>query len=143
MSSQLNVDTIVDKAGSGGTNVKVKGSNSTFVSEGGSVTQSLTKAIPKSFVGFDGGAGTIGDSITVSLNVSTLTDNGTGSYDATVTNNFSVGESCNLFTVGGTALDCVDGDLTVTNQYRFNTFNAAANLVDGRRVSGAVVGDLA
>ena len=32
MSSQLNVDTIVDKAGSGGTNVKI-GNTSTYVSE--------------------------------------------------------------------------------------------------------------
>ena len=39
MTSQLNVDTIVDKAGSGGTNIKVEGSNSTYVSEGGTATQ--------------------------------------------------------------------------------------------------------
>jgi len=106
-------------------------------------TDYVVSGTPKSFVGFDGSAGTISDSITVSLNVSTLTDNGTGSYDATVTNSFLVGESCNLYTVGGVALDCVDGDLTVTNKYRFNTFNAAGNLVDGTRISGAVVGDLA
>ena len=47
MSSQLNVDTIVDKAGSGGTNVKI-GNTSTYVSDGGSASQntgqSLTKA---------------------------------------------------------------------------------------------------
>ena len=35
MTSQLNVDTIVDKAGSGGTNVKI-GNTSTYVSDGGS-----------------------------------------------------------------------------------------------------------
>jgi hypothetical protein len=40
MTSQLNVDTIVDKAGSGGTNVKV-GSTSTFI--GGSATLNLVK----------------------------------------------------------------------------------------------------
>ena len=37
MSSQLNVDTIVDKAGSGGTNVKIANTSVT-VSEGGSAT---------------------------------------------------------------------------------------------------------
>ena len=36
MSSQLNVDTIVDKAGSGGTNVKMA-NTSTYVSDGGAV----------------------------------------------------------------------------------------------------------
>ena len=35
MTSQLNVDTIVDKAGSGGTNIKV-GNDATYVAEGGS-----------------------------------------------------------------------------------------------------------
>ena len=44
MTSQLNVDTIVDKAG-GGTNIKVEGSNSTYVSEGGTATQSLVQGI--------------------------------------------------------------------------------------------------
>ncbi len=34
MTSQLNVDTIVDKAGSGGTNVKI-GNTSTYVADGG------------------------------------------------------------------------------------------------------------
>ena len=34
MSSQLNVDTIVDKAGSGGSNVKMA-NTSTYVSDGG------------------------------------------------------------------------------------------------------------
>ena len=44
MTSQLNVDTIVDKAGSGGTNVKV-GNTSTYVSDGGGVTQNCTKFV--------------------------------------------------------------------------------------------------
>ena len=38
MTSQLNVDTIVDKAGSGGTNVKVA-NTSTYVSDGGAHRQ--------------------------------------------------------------------------------------------------------
>ena len=42
MTSQLNVDTIVDKAGSGGTNVKVA-NISTYVSDGGAVTQNTVQ----------------------------------------------------------------------------------------------------
>mgnify|MGYP005745438759 FL=1 len=53
MSSQLNVDTIVDKAGSGGTNVKV-GNTSTYVSDGGSATQNLVQGIAKAWHTIDG-----------------------------------------------------------------------------------------
>ena len=44
MTSQLNVDTIVDKAGSGGTNVKVA-NISTYVSDGGAVTQNTVQGL--------------------------------------------------------------------------------------------------
>ena len=44
MTSQLNVDTIVDKAGSGGTNVKVA-NTSTYVSDAGSVTQNTVQSL--------------------------------------------------------------------------------------------------
>ena len=45
MTSQLNVDTIGDKAGSGGSNVKMA-NTSTYVSDGGSATQAA-QAEPK------------------------------------------------------------------------------------------------
>ena len=48
MTSQLNVDTIVDKAGSGGTNVKI-GNTSTYVSDGGAVTQNTVPSLAKSW----------------------------------------------------------------------------------------------
>jgi len=64
MTSQLNVDTIVDKAGSGGTNVKV-GNTSTYVS--------------------DGGGANLGDS----LNIASGTDNGVGQYTYAYTTNFN------------------------------------------------------
>ena len=49
MTSQLNVDTIVDKAGSGGTNIKV-GNDATYISDAGAsasdfkVVESLVKS---------------------------------------------------------------------------------------------------
>jgi hypothetical protein len=61
MTSQLNVDTIVDKAGSGGTNVKV-GNTSTYVSDGGGVTQNTVQAALKGFAHFDGSDNSIGNS---------------------------------------------------------------------------------
>ena len=49
MSSQINVDTIVDKAGSGGTNVKVA-NTSTYVSENSTTTQNTVQSVAKFWV---------------------------------------------------------------------------------------------
>ena len=53
MTSQLNVDTIVDKAGSGGTNVKVA-NTSTYVSDNGNVTQNTVQGLAKSWLNLNG-----------------------------------------------------------------------------------------
>jgi hypothetical protein len=82
MSSQLNVDTIVDKAGSGGTNVKVA-NTSTYVSDGGNVTQNTVQSLCK-FWTQTIGSGTASNND--SFNSSGLTDNGTGDYTHTFTN---------------------------------------------------------
>ena len=83
MTSQLNVDTIVDKAGSGGTNVKVKGSNSTYVD--GTTTQNLVSGLAKSYVTYKTTNPT-GVLDSLSFNHSSLTDLGTGSTNLFVTN---------------------------------------------------------
>ena len=85
MSSQLNVDTIVDKAGSGGTNVKI-GNTSTYVSEGGAVTQNTVQGLTKHLCHWNG-TGTV--SVSDSFNNSSLTDNATGDFTQTFTNNMS------------------------------------------------------
>ena len=81
MTSVLNVDTIVDKAGSGGTNVKV-GNTSTYVADGGSATQNLVQGLAKAWTNYDSGA-TVRDS----LNTSSVTDHGTGDHSVSLTNN--------------------------------------------------------
>ena len=81
MSSQLNVDTIVDKAGSGGSNVKMA-NTSTYVSDGGAVTQNTVQGLCKSWFNFDGKS-TV--SIRDSFNVASMTDRGTGLYTQTFT----------------------------------------------------------
>jgi len=90
MTSQLNVDTIVDKAGSGGTNVKVA-NTSTYVSEGGAVTQNTVQGIAKCWVKFDptalSGTGTTG--VGDSFNLTSMTDNGSGSHTITINNDMS------------------------------------------------------
>ena len=80
MTSQLNVDTIVDKAVSGGTNVKVA-NTSTYVSDGGAVTQNTVQGLAKVRYNFELDSGDNG--FEGSFNCSSGADNGTG--DATVT----------------------------------------------------------
>ena len=85
MSSQLNVDTIVDKAGSGGSNVKMA-NTSTYVSDGGAVTQNTVQGVLKAWYQFDG-TGTV--NFRDSFNMSGTTDGGTGTYANAYTNNMS------------------------------------------------------
>ena len=90
MTSQLNVDTIVDKAGSGGpslpntTTIKI-GNTSTYVSDGGNVTQNTVQSLSKMFCNFDGTAS--GATVRDSFNVSSTDDDGTGDYGINYTNN--------------------------------------------------------
>ena len=85
MTSQLNVDTIVDKAGSGGTNVKI-GNTSTYVSDAGTVTQNTVQSLCKMWIRLNG-TGTI--AIDDSFNVSSTTDVGTGNYQFDFSNNMN------------------------------------------------------
>ena len=84
MTSQLNVDTIVDKAGSGGTNVKV-GNTSTYVADGGSATQNLVQGLLKCW--HYGSAA--GDDAYDSFNLSSLGDTGAGHQTVNFANSFN------------------------------------------------------
>ena len=89
MTSQLNVDTIVDKAGSGGTNVKIA-NNSVTVSEGGSATTTTVQGLVKAWGQFDQrgdilGANTAGDT----FNISSQTDVSTSHIDVAIANNMN------------------------------------------------------
>ena len=83
MSSQLNVDIILDKAGTGGTNVKV-GSASTFI--GGSATLNLSKAAAKLTANVRQGGANEANS---NLNVSSVEDGSAGINAINTTNAFS------------------------------------------------------
>ena len=88
MTSQLNVDTIVDKAGSSGpslpntTTIKM-GNTSTYVSDGGAVTQNVVQGMAKGFCRYSASA------FTESFNFSTFTDNSTGDHNMSFTNNMN------------------------------------------------------
>ena len=84
MTSQLNVDTIVDKAGSGGTNVKI-GNTSNYVGENSGITRNAVQCLAKIWRKFNGSDASSYDSI----GISSGTDNSTGNYTHTFSNNMN------------------------------------------------------
>jgi len=114
MTSQLNVDTIVDKAGTSGpslpntTTIKIN-NTSTSLSEGGGATTNITQGLAKWWVRHNDGS--IGDS----FNNASITDNGTGDFSHTFTNDFN-----NNYCVTGLA----ENNNSRTAKVTFNTANA-------------------
>ena len=144
MSSQLNVDTIVDKAGSGGTNVKV-GNTSTYVSDGGNVTQNTVQSLGKAWALLDG-TGTI--ALQDSFNIASGSDESTGDYIFTVTNAFSSANfSC---TANGrqsespawTAMTSSVG-ATAATTVRITSRNTSNTATDQKQLHTQFMGDLA
>lgn len=103
MTSQLNVDTIVDKAGSGGTNVKI-GNTSTYVADGGSATQNTVQGIGKAWINHDFGSD---NSANDSFNISSTTDNSTANMDITFSN--PMNNSTYSVLVGQTLITALNG----------------------------------
>jgi len=146
MSSQLNVDTIVDKAGSGGTNVKI-GNTSTYVSDGGNVTSNVSKSFVKHFATIQGTDTFAGYN---SLNMSTATDHGTGDHSTTMTNPFNESRFArnvyahNTANEGSSAAFGANragshtsgngGAAPTTTVFRFNTYAGASSSADGASV---------
>jgi len=108
MTSQLNVDTIVDKAGSGGSNVKIANTSVT-VAEGGSATTTTVQGLCKQWIHFNG-TGTI--AIVGSFNTTSITDNGTGDYQVTVANDMSNDD----YSVSGTMCNPTTGTSSAARQ---------------------------
>ena len=142
MSSQLNVDTIVDKAGSGGTNVKIA-NNAVTVAEGGSGTTNTVQGLAKCWVNFNG-TGTIASRD--SFNIASLTDTGTGHYDPNFSNNMSNND---FSATGGISESGVGGEATIvlgdgysTSSVKVLTRNSTS-ATDYQFVACTVNGDLA
>ena len=99
MTSQLNVDTIVDKAGSGGTNVKVA-NTSTYVSDGGNVTKNTVQSLTKVWCTADENSTVV---IRDSFNTASLTDNSAGNTS------FSFTSAMSNTSFSGSSLSSVEG----------------------------------
>ena len=130
MTSQLNVDTIVDKAGSGGTNVKI-GNTSTYVSDGGAVTQNTVQGIAKSWFKFNQDTPAISDS----FNISSIADDGTGSHRGLFTNNMNNANFAN------TAMK--QAELTNADCTEYTTGSNSTSQVERKDVENNAVRDAA
>ena len=99
MTSQLNVDTIVDKAGSGGSNIKIANTSVT-VSEGGSATTTTVQGLAKHWVTYNAS-----QVVTDSFNNSSIIDVNTGNHKYNFTNNFRAAQA---YTTGGVMANTAD-----------------------------------
>ena len=149
MTSQLNVDTIVDKAGSGGTNITV-GNDATYVAEGGSTnSHNVVQGLCKSWINVDGDAST--PSIRDSLNAASLTDTATGRYQLNYTNNFSTARQqagAGIARRSGTSRGCFVGLDSQANELRtsdtgFSVATDAGSNSDQDIATLLLMGDLA
>jgi len=145
MSSQLNVDTIVDKAGSGGSNVKMA-NTSTYVSDGGAVTQNTVQGLGKAWCNLNGGSSF---ALRDSFNLTSATDNGTGDYTLTIANDMGNTNYATPMSGGNTsgstrygAISDSDGKTTgAAGFFGFQTSSGGA--LDQEEVSVVFLGDLA
>ena len=143
MTSQLNVDTIVDKAGSGGTNVKI-GNTSTYVSDGGTVTQNTVQSLAKVWSNLEQ-ASTY--STRDSFNLSSHGDEGTGVSLLTFTSNFgnanhaATSMASNVNNVAGNDSDNL---VQTTSQIRIGVYDVGLNGgQDASFLTVSIHGDLA
>jgi len=138
MTSQLNVDTIVDKAGSGGSNVKMA-NTSTYVSDGGAATQNTVQSLTKAWIKFNSGDASAYDS----FNHSSQSDNGTGRTQCNLTNVMSsASNSCTSADNAGLAL--ISNQVTMTSStYSSDHFNTSGSFQNAAFCSAQMNGDLA
>ena len=132
--STLNVNTLADSNGTGNINVQ---------SEGGSVTTNLQQGLCKQWVLLQSS----GNSVTDSFNNSSVTDNNTGDYTLTRTNNMANATFCAIGSSGDNSTTfnvCSDVGEQTTAVFDIRCVNDAANsTIDVPDTVGAVHGDLA
>jgi len=143
MTSQLNVDTIVDKAGSGGSNVKMA-NTSTYVSDGGAVTQNTVQGLCKAWVAFAQAT----PLVTNTFNVSSATDSATGTAILNLTNNRDSGTEPFTGTGSGSPNTNVvtyeATDNSDTSQARYNsTLSGSSDALSDAQCYTVISGELA
>ena len=129
MASILKVDTL--------TGVTTAGSIS-VTGEGNSTTTNLQQGLTKVWVRFNG---TSTVAVNDSLNVSGLTDHGTGDYQVNFTNNMGNVNYAN--TSNSNNAHALNGNANSVDNLRVGTYNSGTSLIDSSRVMSDANGDLA
>jgi len=127
MTSQLNVDTIVDKAGSGGTNITV-GNTAVAVAEGGSATTTVVQGLAKAWMHSDF------SSLQDSFNASSLVDTGSGDNGI----NYTSGMSSTNYSVGVKSQPTSGNDTNLNSIVKFNSQTSSAVNGQAGNVAGAL-----
>ena len=114
--------------------------SSTITGEGGSTTTNLQQGLCKAWGKFDGTAGSVAYSD--SFNMSGLTDNGTGEFTFTYSNNMSNDDyatmsNCTFFS------GLSDDTTTTTSAVQIFTSNSSAAVTDREETCATINGDLA
>ena len=133
---------IITAVGGGGSTVKVN-NDSTYISDGGAVTDSnLVQSLIKAFCRFDGTSSGLLDS----FNHTTLTDHGTGDHSITYTNNMASANHTVTYLVGengGTGMLRVGNrDIATTGHGMVGTNPAQDSAQDMDRSGSMTTGDL-
>tara|TARA_R100000234_G_C4922520_1_gene144804 strand:- start:250 stop:681 length:432 start_codon:yes stop_codon:yes gene_type:complete len=135
----------ITAVGGGGSTVKVN-NDSTYISEGGAVTDhNLLQGVAKHWIGnLDMSDGSLVDS----FNTSSVADVDAGDFNVNLTNAYSVANSYSL-TFGGTnssngnAFISMQGQTPTTSQYRMAGFLSNDTNLDMDMCKSATHGDLA
>ena len=128
----------ITSIGGGGVSISV-GTGATYISDGGAVTDSnVVQSLTKSYVFFDGTAGT--PAAADSFNHSSITDSSTGNYRNVFTNTMANAN----FSGFALAINDNTGDgAHNTSYFQIETANNSNQAADENRVDALVVGDLA
>ena len=113
--------------------------NITITSEGGAATMQLQQGLAKAFSNFSGLAGTV--AFADSFNYSSVTDNGTGDFNLSFTNN--IASVAYTPTIACTFFNGIYSGGVLTASIRIFTSNASGTLQDRDDTVTAIHGDLA
>jgi hypothetical protein len=154
--STVILDTITGKSTAttitiGSTPVVSASANSMTIRGEGSAQTSIQQGLAKSWVNFNG-TGTI--AARDSLNVGSLTDNGTGDYTVNLTNNMNNDDYAVSWNAGLKSVTwglpifiglsgAGNNDCFSTSKYRFGSSNPADGLEDNNMCNAISLGDLA
>ena len=128
MASQLKVDTLTGVTTAGSIDV---------TGEGNSTTTNLQQGLAKAWASLNGSSFGLNDS----FNITSATDNSTGNYTVTYTNNFASANNCPLGIANNFTMFV--NDTPTSSTFNLGTRNSGNVSVDSPVVSTSAKGDLA